>query len=67
VLPLAEALAFLPERPLEEAEAVAVSHGRRLPHPGEAPAVRLTCKGELVAIGEPRGDELHPAVVFAPR
>jgi tRNA pseudouridine55 synthase len=67
MLPLAEALAFLPERPLAEAEAVAVAHGRRLPHPGDAPAVRLTRDGELVAIGEPRGDELHPAVVFAPR
>ena len=67
VLPLGDALAFLPERELGPDEATAVCHGRRLPGPGEADAVRLTHAGELVAIGEPRGDELHPAVVFAPR
>jgi tRNA pseudouridine55 synthase len=67
VVPLREALAFLPERALDDAEAAAVGHGRRLPATGEAGAVRLTHDEELVAIGEPRGDELHPAVVFAPR
>ena len=67
VVPLAEALAFLPERELGDDEAVAVAHGRRLPAAGERDAVRLTHAGEVVAIGEPRGDELHPAVVFAPR
>jgi tRNA pseudouridine55 synthase len=67
VLPLGEGLAFLPERALGPEEATAVSHGRRLPGGGQAGAVRLTHAGELVAIGEPRGDELHPAVVFAPR
>jgi hypothetical protein len=44
-----------------------VAHGRRLPGGGEEGAVRLTHEGELVAVGEPRGDELQPAVVFAPR
>src|SRR3954451_15893011 len=67
VVPLSEALAFLPERELGDDEAVAVAHGRRLPGAGEGDAVRLTHAGEVVAIGEPRGDELHPAVVFAPR
>jgi tRNA pseudouridine55 synthase len=67
IVPLREALAFLPERTLDGAEARAVGHGRRLPDAGEAAAVRLTRGGELVAIGEPRGEELHPAVVFAPR
>jgi tRNA pseudouridine55 synthase len=67
VVPLAEALAFLPERRLDEAEAAAVAHGMRLPGGEEGGAVRLTHAAELVAIGEPRGDELHPAVVFAPR
>jgi tRNA pseudouridine55 synthase len=67
VVPLAEALAFLPERSLDEAEAAAVRHGRRVAG-GEAPpaAVRLTAGGELLAIAEPRGDELQPVVVFAP-
>jgi tRNA pseudouridine55 synthase len=67
VVPLAEALAFLPERVLDAGEAAAVGHGRRLRGAGDEAAVRLTHAGELVAIGEPRGDELHPAVVFAPR
>ncbi|HEY1357879.1 MAG TPA: tRNA pseudouridine(55) synthase TruB [Thermoleophilaceae bacterium] len=64
---LGEALAFLPERPLDDGEAIAVGHGRRLPAAGEAGPVRLTHDGELVAVGEPHGEELHPAVVFAPR
>ena len=67
VLPLSEALAFLPERVLDADAAAAVGHGRRLAGAGDDPAVRLTHAGEIVAIGEPRGDELHPAVVFAPR
>jgi tRNA pseudouridine55 synthase len=68
VVPLADALAFLPERPLDEEEAAAVRHGRRLAGgTGAAPAaVRLTAGGELLAIAEPRGDELQPVVVFAP-
>jgi tRNA pseudouridine55 synthase len=87
VVPLREALAFLPERPLAEEEAAAVRHGRRVPRreaearrpeggraepgtaalgePGSLP-VRLTAGGELLAIGEPRGEELQPVVVFAP-
>jgi tRNA pseudouridine55 synthase len=67
VLPLAEALEFMPERELDADQAAAVGHGRRLPGGGDAGAVRLTHAGGVVAIGEPRGDELHPAVVFAPR
>jgi tRNA pseudouridine55 synthase len=67
IVQLAEALAFLPERSVGEAEAAAVAQGRRLPRAGEEGAVRLSHAGEVVAIGEPRGDEVHPAVVFAPR
>jgi len=67
VVPLGEALEFLPERPLEPEEAERVSHGARLPAAGEAGPVRMTSAGELVAIGEPRGPELAPVVVFAPR
>jgi tRNA pseudouridine55 synthase len=67
LLPLAEALRFLPERALDDPEAEAVRHGRRLEGRGEIEAVRLTHGGDVVAIAEPRGDELHPAIVFAPR
>ena len=67
IVPLAEALAFLPERVLDEGEAAAVRHGRRValgsPHSGP---VRLVHGAELLAIAEPRGDELQPVVVFAP-
>jgi tRNA pseudouridine55 synthase len=82
IVPLAEALAFLPERVLDEGEAAAVRHGRRVAvgaaaaAPGQrasaAPSrpdpvvVRLVHGGELLAIAEPRGDELQPVVVFAP-
>jgi tRNA pseudouridine55 synthase len=67
VVPLAEAVAFLPARELDDAEAVAVAHGRNVPGGEETDAVRLTHAGDLVAIGEPRGGQLHPAVVFAPQ
>jgi tRNA pseudouridine55 synthase len=66
-LPLAEALAFLPERPLNGEEAVAVGHGRRVPaQGGEAGDLRLTAGDRLVAIAERHGDELQPVVVFEP-
>jgi tRNA pseudouridine55 synthase len=65
VVPLSEALAFLPERPLDEAEADAVVHGRRVPGPIDGPT-RLTSGGDLIAIGRPRDDEIQPDVVFAP-
>jgi tRNA pseudouridine55 synthase len=67
LLPLAEALAFLPERRLDAAEAEAVSHGRRLPGEGEpGPFLRLTHDRRLLAIAEPRDGGLRPVVVFAP-
>ena len=66
-MPLGEALAFLPARVLDEADAAAVRHGRRVARSGEeAPFVRLVAGGELVAIAEPSGEELQPVVVFAP-
>jgi tRNA pseudouridine55 synthase len=67
LLPLAEALAFLPERPLDAAEAERVAHGVRVAAADspQAPALRLTHEGELVAIGEPRGRVLQPTVVFS--
>lgn len=79
VLPLAEALDFLPERPLSDEEAQAICHGRRISlgeeeigaeeHAGATPAqaiLRLTHAGELLALAEPRAAILQPVVVFAP-
>ncbi len=66
VVPVAEALAFLPARQLDDDEAGRVAHGVRVPArdaPGDA-AVRLTHAGELVAIAEARGRDLQPVVVF---
>ena len=101
IVPVAQALAFLPERRLDAREAERVAHGVGLPagwgtaceepsggaSADEEPAggasagttarqaraagatspaaLRLTYAGELVAIAEPRGRELHPVVVFA--
>jgi tRNA pseudouridine55 synthase len=67
VVPLGEALSFLPERVLDEGEAVAVRHGRRVGVGAQRSAhLRLVHGDELLAIAEPRGDELQPVVVFAP-
>jgi tRNA pseudouridine55 synthase len=67
LVPLAEALAFLPERALSAAEADRVRHGRPVAGAG-APAgdVRLTAGDRLIAIAQARGDELQPVVVFDP-
>jgi tRNA pseudouridine55 synthase len=66
LLPLGEALAFMPERGLDRAAAERVSHGAPAPlgDVHREGAVRLTHEGRLVAIAEPRGDELRPVVVF---
>jgi tRNA pseudouridine55 synthase len=64
-IPLGEALSFMPSRALDDAEAQAVRHGRRLKGAGDGP-VRLMMDDELVAIGEARGEELQPVVVFDP-
>jgi tRNA pseudouridine55 synthase len=66
VLPLGEALTFLPEQALDEQAAAAVGHGRRVEGSADGP-VRLTHDGEVVAIGEPRDGELQPVVVFLSR
>ena len=68
VVPLGEALSFLPARRLDRDEAARARHGVRLPA-ADAPAaaaIRLTHAEELVAIAEPRGRELQPVVVFSP-
>jgi tRNA pseudouridine55 synthase len=70
LVPLRDALAFLPERLLSADEAAAVRHGRRVPaQPApveDGEHFRLTYEGELLAIAEPRAAELKPVVVFAP-
>jgi tRNA pseudouridine55 synthase len=66
LLPLAEALAFMPARELTDEEAEAVGHGRRLPGPADA-TLRLMHSGHVVAIAEPRGADLQPVVVFPAR
>ena len=67
LIPLRDALAFIPERVLSADEAGAVSHGRAVAgSAGTEEHVRLTLDGELLAIAEPRAAELKPVVVFAP-
>ena len=74
-LALDRALAFLPERALTGDEARAVEHGRRVPLGDvspDAPDVRLTHEGVLLAVAVPRpapgpeASELHPALVLRP-
>lgn len=73
LVPLEDALAFLPEHPLERREAERVMHGQAVPaggdgplHAGEGTGVRLTSDARLVAIAEPRDGRLQPVVVFRP-
>ena len=69
IVPLSEALAFLPERPLSGDEPAAVRNGRRLAAHGSVTGhLRLTHDGEVLAIGEVRPEEaqVQPVVVFAP-
>ncbi len=67
LIPLRDALAFMPERALSGEEAAAVSNGRRVAaHEGVSGHVRLMHEGNLLAIAEPHEGELQPVVVFAP-
>ena len=70
LIPLAEALSFLPERALDADEAAWRRNGRAWPIPAAREAratVRLTAGGELVAVAERRDDELKPVTVARPR
>ena len=62
-----ELMSFLPERLLDDEEALAVSHGRPVLEPFDVPPehVRLTHGGRLVAVGRVDGENLHPEVVLA--
>jgi tRNA pseudouridine55 synthase len=67
LVPLRDALAFLPGRRLSDEQTRAVRHGRRIPRGSAARGpMRLESDGELIAIGEPRDDEIQPVVVFPP-
>jgi tRNA pseudouridine55 synthase len=68
IVPLSEALAFMPACELDDVEAERAAHGVPLPtgvtprHPGDT--VRLTHGDEVIAIAEPREGRMKPLVVF---
>jgi tRNA pseudouridine55 synthase len=64
LVPLSEAVEFLPERPLSRAEAAAVGHGRPVEGAAVGP-VRLTFDGRLVAVAVERDGLLRPETVIA--
>jgi tRNA pseudouridine55 synthase len=70
VVPLMDALSFLPELRLDDQQARQVEHGGRLAlgpgHSVGAQAVRLTDDAGLIAVGEPTsgGDVVKPTVVL---
>jgi tRNA pseudouridine55 synthase len=67
LVPLAEALSFLPERALDPDEERLVRNGRALEATGVDngdPEVRLTAGGELVAVAERRDGSLKPVTVI---
>jgi tRNA pseudouridine55 synthase len=66
LVPLVQALAFLPERALAPDEERLARTGRAVENgvePG-ADSVRLTAGGELVAVAEPRDGKLKPVTVI---
>ena len=66
IVPLSEALAFLPEVRLDPERALRAGHGQAIP--GSAGGtVRLTDARGLIAVAEPREGVLKPVVVLAPR
>ena len=67
IVPVSEALAFLPERRLDRDEAAQVGHGVALSEDreGDGGFLRLTEDDRLVAVAEPREGTLKPVVVFA--
>jgi tRNA pseudouridine55 synthase len=68
-IPAEDLLSFLPERPLDAAEAEKVAHGVRV-EAGEATPehtsehLRLTHDGRLIAVGRRDGENLRPEVVL---
>ena len=64
VVPLDEALSFLPAVTLTDEQAQAVSHGVAVPGQASGEAVRLLYEGRLVAIGRPDDGVIKPFIVF---
>jgi tRNA pseudouridine55 synthase len=64
VVPLGEALGFLPAHPLSEAEASKVRNGVPFEAAATGEAVRLTDGDDLLAIARGDGEMLRPFVVF---
>jgi tRNA pseudouridine55 synthase len=66
IVPLADALDFLPERALDDDEAIKAGNGVAVPAPDtqDPTPVRLTHQDHLIAIAEPAADQLKPIVVF---
>jgi len=66
LIPLADALSFLPERRLDGQAGRRAAHGVAVPDGGVAGAhVRLTDADGLIAVAEPRADgTLKPVVGF---
>ncbi|MDQ6818670.1 MAG: tRNA pseudouridine(55) synthase TruB [Actinomycetota bacterium] len=63
VVPLAEALAFLPEVRLDAENARRAAYGQKIPGKADGPG-RLTDELGLIALAEPLGDCLRPVVGF---
>lgn len=66
LVPLEEALGFLPELALDAAEARRVAHGSALPRRAGGGPVRLTYGGLLVAVAEALDEVVKPLVVLDP-
>jgi tRNA pseudouridine55 synthase len=64
LVPLAEALEFLPGLELAKEDAERASHGVAVPGETGEDAVRLTHEGQLIAIARGEGDLVKPFVVF---
>ena len=65
IVPLAEALSFLPGRELDDEEAERASHGVAvMGESGNAEVVCLTHGAQVIAIAEPREGRMKPLVVF---
>lgn len=66
IVPLPDALSFMPGRELDEQEAAGVRHGRAVARVGaRGSEVRLMHAGELLAVARAVDGELRPFVVFA--
>jgi tRNA pseudouridine55 synthase len=67
VVPLGEALSFLPDRPAGDEDADSVAHGRSIAAEGATgEAIRVTHDDRLVAIGRSEGGLLKPYLVLEP-